>query len=44
VTPAVLTVRTRGRHFLDQAGEIREILEAVARFSGQRAEEAVPIS
>ena len=44
VTPAVLTVRTRGRHFLDQAGEIREILEAVARFSGQRVEEAVPIS
>ncbi len=44
VTPAVLTVRTRGRQFLEQAGEIREILEAVARFSGQRAEEAVPIS
>ncbi|MDR7464403.1 MAG: transcription-repair coupling factor, partial [Armatimonadota bacterium] len=44
VTPAVLTVRTRGRHFLDQAGELREILEAVARFSGQRAEEAVTIS
>jgi transcription-repair coupling factor (superfamily II helicase) len=43
VTPALVAIRTQARHFLEQAGEIREILEAVSRFSRQRTEEALPI-
>ena len=44
VTPALVAIRTQARHFLEQAGEIREVLEAVSRFSRQRTEETLPIS
>jgi len=44
VTPALVAIRTQARHFLEQASEVKEVLEAVSRFSRQRAAEAVPIS
>ncbi len=44
VTPALVTIHAQARHFLEQAGEIREVLEAVSRFSRQRTEEALPTS
>jgi len=42
VTPAVVVLRTRGRQFIEQVAEVREVLEAVARFSRQPEEEALP--
>jgi transcription-repair coupling factor (superfamily II helicase) len=44
VTPALVAIRTQARPFLEQAGEIKEILEAVSRFSRQRASAPLPIS
>jgi transcription-repair coupling factor (superfamily II helicase) len=42
-SPAMVVIRTQARHFSEQVGEVREVLETVARFTRQREEEPVPI-
>jgi transcription-repair coupling factor (superfamily II helicase) len=39
VTPALIAIQTQAPHFTEQVGEVRDLLETVARSTRQRAEE-----